>query len=439
MGDVVGFVSERHAWLRDLFSVTTRAGVSLRGAILGDGRLRLEVGAGPTTELTLVVRAGADGAPAFARAGQFSVGFEGTANLDARQREMVMRTCGVIERLDRTMPSALDGFSAIVRPSGDPAADLRRLFPFLDVERSRHRETGIDEVLVRATPKCNQACPFCSAPDHDQPDAEALLACFSAVSRWLPGATLTFTGGEPTLRPRFVDEITTARRHAGIGRVVVQTNAVLFATARDPGALPAGPDLAFFVSLHAVDPAIYDACTGRSGQLPAALDGIRRLLAAGHEVTLNAVVSRHNVGHLTELAEQLPILLPGDNRPRLHFSTLMCPEGRPEAAELLVPYREVARAVLSATEQAREVGLFVESPLSSTHASLPACTVPADVAADRPAPEIGAHETGYGTAHTPWVKAASCRSCRETAHCLGVPQAYAQRFGLDELVPLRGA
>jgi ATP/maltotriose-dependent transcriptional regulator MalT len=52
----------------------------------------------------------------------------------------------------------------------------------------------------------------------------------------------------------------------------------------------------------AAESVVYDRCTGTEGQLPLAVRGIQNLLAAGHAVTLNVVVSSANLDHLPELA-----------------------------------------------------------------------------------------------------------------------------------------
>ncbi len=440
MPKVIGFVSPRHRWLHTLYSGLRRARVPVRDAILGDGLLRLLVGGSADRPLSFVVRPAGHGPPAYGTAGPFCLGFEGRRDLGARERAWAERMLDALRTLGGEIPPRLDGFSAICLPTGEPHADVARLFPFLDVERSSSERGADVEVLVRVTSRCNQACPFCSAPEHAEPSPEALLASWSAVSRLLPGATLTLTGGEPTVRPRFLDEVATARALDGIGRVHVQTNAVGFGSTLDPAVLPPGPDLTFFVSLHAVDERIYDACTGTRGQLPRALAGVRRLLEAGHDVTLNTVVTRHNLDHLEPMVRALCELLPGEVRPALCFSALMCPERRPGAADLLVRYSDLVPALERAAAAAAERGLAVQSLLSSTHASIPACLLSESSRAvpGRTAPSLHDDETGYETDDTPWVKAARCRSCVETDGCLGVPQPYARRFGLEELVPLRG-
>jgi hypothetical protein len=80
----------------------------------------------------------------------------------------------------------------------------------------------------------------------------------------------------------------------------------------------------------------------------------------------------------------------------------------------------------------------IQSLLSSTHASLPACLLTESHRRLSPhRPTLRDDETGYEDFDKPWVKSAQCRNCLHADHCLGVPRAYARRFGLDELSPIR--
>jgi pyruvate-formate lyase-activating enzyme len=434
----IGFVPVRHRWLPGLVAALQRASVATADAVLADASLRVTLLPSPRAPLVVVVRPRSQQSPGYAHSERFTIGFDGTSDLDPVARRALAKFIELFREIEPRVPAELDGFAAIAAASSSPERDLRRLFAFVDVERSRGEEGERCEVLVRATPACNQACPFCSAPAHREPDGEALLACFSAVARLLPGALLTLTGGEPTLRPSFLDELTAALELPGIGRVQVQSNAVGFAKKHDPACIRPDPRLGFFVSLHALDEQLYDACTGSRGQLRLALDGIRRLLQAGHAVTLNTVVSSLNLHHLDALARGVSELFDAPRRPRLHFSVLICPERRPDAARMLVRYRELAPVVELALASAARAGIDVEPLLRSTHASLPACVVSPEHRVGRTLPELGQHETGHRTLHTPWVKADGCARCVEAAHCLGVPRPYAERFGLEELAPLEG-
>ncbi|MBM4372390.1 MAG: radical SAM protein [Deltaproteobacteria bacterium] len=433
------FIPARHRWMVTLRGELRRLGLEVQEMVLADGRLRVLLGLPGGETMALVARPRAAGQPGWAETRTLTLGFEGSRHPGPGQRAALAAVHALLERLSTRIPPDLEGVAAVVPGDLPPEERLRRLFPFVDVERSSDGREGCVEVLLRGTPRCNQACPFCSAPDHGEPPGEALLAAAAAAGRLLPGAILTLTGGEPTLRTGFREELQRILALPGPARVQVQTNAVRFASHRDPAELPPSPRLLFFVSLHAVEAEIYDLCTGTRGQLPGALEGIRRLLDAGHAVTLNTVVSALNLAHLDAMAGSLPGLFPPPRRPQHHVSVLICPEGRPGAAENLVRYSDLVPAVRRIEAALSAAGFATDSLLASTHASLPPCLLGASPApGERRAVVAGLHETGYETPGTPWVKAAGCRGCAEAGGCLGVPAPYAARFGLEELVPLPG-
>ncbi len=433
----VAFVPPRHRWLVELYHGAKRAGLPLAAAVLADRVLRLTLPAAPgASALALTVRPAASEAPGFARTARFVLGFEGPGDAPAA-RAVLARLQALVAAADAQLPAELDGFAAIQRPTGHPEEWLRRLFVFLDIERSENASGPFVEALLRLTARCNQACPYCTAPQHADPAGEALGAAMTAVGRYLPGAMLTLSGGEPSLHPEFLDLVARALTTPGIALVQVQTNAVRFARAVEPAALAPDPRLGFFVSLHAVEPALYDRATGTTGQLPAALAGIRRILAAGHGVTLNTVVQAENVAHLGALIDALPTLFAALPRPIVHFSALICPERSPAAAQYLVPFATLVPALETARARALALGYVAEGLLDSTHAVVPACVLsPAARETARHRAALAPHETSHEGDTSRWVKAASCRTCREDPHCLGVPRPYAERFGLAELRPL---
>ncbi|MDI7268652.1 MAG: radical SAM protein, partial [Myxococcota bacterium] len=420
-------------------------GAPFRRVSLCDGMLRVELALGGDRPFVVHARPWREGAQGWRRTGRLVLGYDGAGDPEPDALRWLEFLHLLLSRMERSLPEGLAGFGAVALREGRPEELLASLFPFVTVERStpatgrrgRARRGEQVEVLVRTTSRCNQACPFCSAPEHSEPTTEVLRVCFRVVAELLPGALLSLTGGEPTLRAGFLDEVRAALDALPGGQIQIQTNAVRFAGALDPAAVATDPRLRFFVSLHALDEALYDRCTGTRRQLGKALAGIRRLRAAGHEVTLNTVVCRENVGHIEALVRGIPRAFAGGWPPALHVSELICPEWNPRAAGSLVRYGEVVEALRRAARAARALGLELHPLRASTHASLPACLLSARERA-RPADyRVGSHETGYEDPSRPFVKAARCRGCSETRRCLGVPQAYARAFGLDELRPIR--
>ncbi len=396
----------------------------------------LRVAMGRDRQLVAEVRPAERGCRGWAEVDGFIIGYRGRGDLGPEREAWMRGLAAVVGRLSHVLPPALDDPGAIFSGKVHPEEKFRRAFPFCEVERSRVKGEEVVEVLLRATSRCNQACPFCSASERPTASAEAVRSCLHMAGRVYPGCMLTITGGEPTLRPTFEDEVLVALEHEGVGHVQVQTNAVAFASRLDPAALPARDDLAFFISLHALDSDLYDACTATRGQLEQALAGTARVMEAGHQVTVNCVAQRLNLEHLTAFVEALPRALPWNEQATLHFSVLICPEYRPEAAEYLVRYAELAPALEAAAARAEAMGLRVDPLRGSTHAAMPACVLGEGQRGDPHRPRVQPGETGHEDFSCPWTKAARCRDCPEDPTCLGLPTAYARRFGLDELVPV---
>ncbi len=462
-------VPDEHRWVSVLFVALARLGAPVREARLADGALTVRFEpAGGAAPLVARVSLRTPGGKGWGETDHLVLGHDAPATLAPAHEALLRDLRRVVRKLAPTIPARAGqwrGFATVLAggaagppspdepvPPGEPDAGptvVGRLYPFLTVERSERPDGVHHEVLLRTISQCNEACPFCSGPKHDRPDTPLVLAALDAIAAQLPGALVSLTGGEPTLKGGLLDEVRYALGLPGIGRVQVQTNATRLVGPFAPARWPRDPRLSFFVSLHAVEAARYDVITGSRGLLPAALEGLRGLTALGHAVTVNTVVTDRNLDHLEAVADVVAGLSvpaevdaqPGAGGPRWHLSVLMCPEQSPGAAALLVPYTELVPRLVEAVAHARAVGLPVDSLLSSTHASVPPCLAPASHRAEatRYAPAVGA-ETGYEDvpAHRrrPWVKAARCRTCAEDARCLGVPAPYAARFGLDELSPL---
>jgi pyruvate-formate lyase-activating enzyme len=300
------------------------------------------------------------------------------------------------------------------------------------------------ELLVRLTARCNQACPFCSAPPpHPDADQASLWAWLEGALPRHPNPCVTLTGGEPTLWPGLPALVERLLAHPAVRAVKVQSNAVGLADARRLAAYRPHPRLAFFVSLHGATPEVYDACTGSAGQLEAARRGIEGLVAAGHQVTLNLVATRHNLDHLQAWVDDLAAWLGPSPWLRLHFSVMTCPEHRGTAPDLLVRYREAVPGLLEAARRARAAGLACDALLDSSHAAVPPCLLPAeersrgDRGDGRVARPLHGDVEGAPRGSPPgWTKAPACGRCAEDAWCLGLPRPYVERFGLGELSPI---
>jgi len=417
-------------WTRRLGSLLQKVSIPVEDVRVEEGALVVDLRA-PEGAVTVRMSPRTAGIQAYRSTATHDFSYRLAAESAPRLLAVVDRTIAVLAHLADRLPD----FSA--PPPGSPGGDGLRGLPFVSVDEGVAEDGTVHrQVLVRLTDRCNQQCPFCSAPLMQEPSREDLRHCLIEAPRAYPGCLLTLTGGEPTLRPDFEDLLALALAQTGIEGVQVQTNGVPLADAARTSRLPRHPLLTWFFSLHAVDPSLYDRITGTRGQLPRARRGLRALVQSGQRVIVNVVVGALNATHLPEVLRTLPAWLEGLPLPEVHLSILMCPTHRPQAAEWLVPYEDLLPQLEEAAFLAQQLGVPFSPLVSSTHASIPPCFVsPRERQRMKQRPLVHPEETGYEDLDRPWVKARTCRDCPADPHCLGVPVAYARRFGLKGLRP----
>ncbi len=427
--------------LSRLRAILSTRGVPVGPIITSGGGLSLWLDSGPKRRIELRLDQRGPHAP-YRTIGDYALSYRGAPDLTALEESWIDLFVALMRRSAGNLPRLLARSDAVGLEGWPLIEALPLEFPFCSVEEVELGEEGERqvEVLVRLTARCNQSCPFCSAPPpQDDPPMRDVVRLIARAGTSEHGLLLSLTGGEPTLRPDLGRIIAHALALPRAATVQIQTNAVPLASGKRLAGYPHDPRMQFFVSLHATEEALYDACTATRGQLPRAIEGIRRLTKAGHDLILNCVVTRYNVTHLVDLVESIPRLFPGAV-PLLHFSVTMCPEHRATAPEMLVRYSEAAPRLEAALARAADLGVRHSSLQSSTHAAIPLCLVRPELR-DPPwhRPRLREHETGYEDPGKAWLKAERCRKCAVDAWCLGLPRPYVARFGYDELKPITAA
>ncbi len=376
-------------------------------------------------------------APCFATVSGISIRYRGTAETNEKRALAVLTR--LLKGLAARIPDDLESNHRRGLETMPPHRALAFAFPYCTAERGvgNDGEVRIDEVLIRLTGRCNQECPFCSAPPPlSDPPPSSIEHLLDILDTTAPTATVTLTGGEPTLRKDLADLV---RRALAPGRdVEIQTNAVRLADPSRIARYPESSHLRFFVSLHALDEAVYDRCTGTTGMMPRAIEGIRNLQARGHPIVLSVVASKWNAALLEETVESVAELFTGPPLPSIHFSSTLCAERRAaEAERCLIRYSELSTLLEAAYERARKLGLHPEPLLSSTHAAIPACFLkPRFRRRTGPLPLLETQGAETSPDDFGWRRGPRCGECSFSPACPGVPAAYAARFGLDELNPI---
>lgn len=287
------------------------------------------------------------------------------------------------------------------------------------------RVTSGDSALLRVTSRCQARCDFCSSLGvlHD------LVTDLPAVRRRVAIAvregrqTVSFTGGEPTLRRDLADLVTAARAE-GITGVELQTNGILLANRALVAQLAEAGLTCLFLSLHSSSAQEHDAMLHVSGAHRKALRGASHAIDAGIRVVVNHVTTRQNLSGLPKFVELVAARL-GPVGIRL---SVMAPEGG--GASLLedMPHLGEAASILaSAIDVGKELGMDMRIP---GLCGIPPCVLPGyevhfeELLDEVPPPRLITRR------HVP-----ACKACPNRARCSGYWTAYLERHGVGELYP----
>lgn len=209
---------------------------------------------------------------------------------------------------------------------------------------------------IAVTYKCNLSCKFCyagctckSKPSDYEMSAGEVRKVLSKIRGEAEVPSVSFTGGEPTLRSDIFDLI----RHAcKVGlRVNLITNGTLI-TPQVASRLRKSGLRSAQVSVEGPCAEIHDMLTGVAGSFDKALNGIRALKDEGMYVHTNTTINGLNAGMvegMVELAKSLGL-------PRLSMNMVM-PCGTAGTGETAFRYRDIAGLVQSVRRKARQAGI----------------------------------------------------------------------------------
>ena len=222
---------------------------------------------------------------------------------------------------------------------------------------------------IALTYRCNLSCAFCYASCGDpgaagdragfrEMSAQEVCRVLEVIRRDARCPSVSFTGGEPTLRPELPQFV----RHAkGLGLAVnLISNGQLVDDRLARELAAAGLDSAQ-LSLEGPDAACHDALVGRSGAFARLWEAVDRLRSRGVRVHTNTTVNRRNLARLEEIVE----LAAARGMERLTMN-LMIPCGRAAGDPgLRVAYSEAGEHVLRVRARAEALGveLIWYSPL----------------------------------------------------------------------------
>lgn len=212
---------------------------------------------------------------------------------------------------------------------------------------------------VALTYRCNLSCRFCYAGCSCHKASGAAIEMTSDEVRRILDVirndarvpSVSFTGGEPTLRPDLPELVGYARRTLGL-RVNVITNGVLVDAALAKKLGEAGLNSAQ-VSIESPDAATHDALTGAVGSHERSVAALERFAGCGIAVHTNTTITARNA----ESATAMPAFVRGLGLERLSMNLMIPADAGAQAADLAVRYEEVAELVLRVRAAAARAGV----------------------------------------------------------------------------------
>lgn len=300
----------------------------------------------------------------------------------------------------------------------------------------------MERLELHLTYHCTDKCVFCSE-EHRMDAYNPYPVTWGRVARVLRQhaargvRNVHFTGGEPSLHPRFVDVLMLARKlgmRTSMGTIGVRLAREHFARRVVPWL-----DEALF-SLHGPNADIHDALTRRKGSFGHVVQAIKNCHAVNPDFRayVNTVVTRHNVEALPDT-----VALADDLGAELIVISNTTPEGGglDHYPDLAVPLADLKRVLPSVPARAKKsiIRFFgVPMCLLGEYSTLsndlhwdPRVTVewasfPGKVVFD---------EFYNWAPDRKRVQVDACTGCSRKGVCMGVFDRYAELFSTDELVP----
>lgn len=271
------------------------------------------------------------------------------------------------------------------------------------------RTAGVRTVAFEVTQDCNQNCRFCynvwkrSDYHRGQLDTTRTKQLIDRIIAGYRPHTISFTGGEPLLRPDIIDLISYAAKRTNCNLV---TNGTLMTDDLASQLTDAGVKVFEFTLLSA-DRHTHNALVGRDS-FDQLLDGIASVRAAGGTVASTFVATRHNIECWAETLElNFALGVSGVLFNRFNLGG----EGAARAADLTPTQAQLRTALKIAQEGSRKYGMSI-----SCGVPIPPCVI------DRAHyPDIHFSECAAGTrnAYPAVDPLGNVRPCNHSALVLG--------------------
>ncbi len=190
--------------------------------------------------------------------------------------------------------------------------------------------------------------------DHDNGAVEMTtreaIRVLEIIRRDAKVPSVSFTGGEPTLRSD-LEELVAAATKIGL-RTNLITNGTLLGDGGRAEGLRAAGLVSAQVSLEGPDAEVHDGLTGVAGSFERTLAGLRALRQAGVHTHTNTTINALNADHLEGL-----VRLVADLGIARMSANMVIPAGSAADRTIQVAYSDIGEIVLRVREAARRYGV----------------------------------------------------------------------------------
>ncbi|HKN68397.1 MAG TPA: radical SAM protein [Gemmatimonadaceae bacterium] len=158
-------------------------------------------------------------------------------------------------------------------------------------------------VHFEVTLRCNARCSFCDYWRTDPKTRQSELSSFAEAARFFNPMLVTFTGGEPLLRPDLEDLVAAVARAIRLKYIMLITHGAMLTPERALSLWRAGVNQ-FNVSLDYID-GRHDRARGIPGLTKKLFDTLPRLRALGIDnVRFNTVIRNDNLDQIEPIVER---------------------------------------------------------------------------------------------------------------------------------------
>ena len=315
---------------------------------------------------------------------------------------------------------------------------------------------------IAVTYRCNLQCRFCYAacgcskkPSTRELSTRELIRVLDIIRNEAKVPSVSFTGGEPLVRP---DTVTLVAAAAGKGlRTNLITNGTLAADNQMAARLKDAGLNSAQVSLEGPDARTHDALTGAAGSFERTVAGISALRATGIHTHTNTTVNAANAEHLVDLVGFIARL--GLKRMSMN---MIIPAGSALQADLRISYSRIWEVIEPARTEARRLDvdfmwysptpLCILNPLAEGLGNkscaacdgllsiapngdvLPCSSYPSPVGnlMDQPFADVWSSAAALFFRRKQYAPA-ECSACGEFAACAGACPLYWSAMGTAEL------